>query len=196
MAIVSATFVKSASKLSECPESDLPEFALIGRSNVGKSTLINMLTQQKKLAKASVTPGKTQLLNYFLINKARHLVDLPGYGYAKYSKTQRIQWMDTMQDYFMKRPNLQKVFVLVDGSLPPQKIDSEFMEVLQDDNIDFALIITKIDKVNQKDAHKYMEARKAEYNKVLKTIPEMFISSSIKGRGRNEIVSYIEGLLE
>lgn len=180
MPIVSASFVKSASKLSECPVSDLPEFALIGRSNVGKSSLINMLTQQKKLAKASVTPGKTQLLNYFLINKARHLVDLPGYGYAKYSKTQRIEWMDTMQDYFMHRPTLRKVFVLIDGSLPPQKIDSEFLEVLQEDGIDFAIIITKVDKINQSDAHKYMEARKAEYKKVIKTIPEILISSSVK----------------
>lgn len=155
-----------------------------------------MLTQQKKLAKASVTPGKTQLLNYFLINKARHLVDLPGYGYAKYSKTQRIEWMDTMQDYFMNRPTLRKVFVLIDGSLPPQKIDSEFLEVLQEDEIDFAIIITKVDKINQSDAHKYMEARKVEYKKVIKTIPEILISSSVKWRGRNEIVSYIEGLLE
>lgn len=104
--------------------------------------------------------------------------------------------MDTMQDYFMHRPSLRKIFVLIDGSLPPQKIDSEFLEVLQDDNIDFAIIITKVDKINQSDAHKYMEARKAEYKKVIKKIPEILISSSIKGRGRNEIVAYIEGLLE
>ena len=195
MPILSATFVKSASKLSECPISDLPEFALIGRSNVGKSSLINMLTQQKKLAKASVTPGKTQLLNYFLINKSRHLVDLPWYGYAKYSKTQRIEWMDTMQEYFMNRPSLRKIFVLIDGSLPPQKIDSEFLEVLQDDDIDFAIIITKVDKINQSDAHKYMEARKIEYKKVIKKVPEIIISSSVKGRGRNEILVYIEELV-
>jgi len=195
MAIVSATFVTSASKLSECPLSSLPEFALIGRSNVGKSSLINMLTQQNKLAKASVTPGKTQLLNYFLINKSRHLVDLPGYGYAKYSKKQRIEWMDTMQEYFMRRKSIRKVFVLIDGSLPPQKIDSEFLEVLHEDGINFAIIVTKVDKINQSDAHKYMEARKIEYKKVIKKIPEILISSSVKGRGRKEILEYIEDLV-
>jgi len=114
MFITSAEFIKSASKLSECPPAQYPEFALVGRSNVGKSSLINMLTQRKQLAKASVTPGKTQLLNYFLINKNRYLVDLPGYGYAKYSKTKRIEWMDTMQEFLTQRQSLKTVFVLVD----------------------------------------------------------------------------------
>ena len=126
MIIHSAQFIKSAPKLSDCPAADYPEFALIGRSNVGKSSLINMLTQTKNLAKSSTIPGKTQLLNYFLINQSRYLVDLPWYGYAKYSKTQRANWIDTMQDYLINRPTLQTVFLLIDGSIPPQNIDLDF----------------------------------------------------------------------
>jgi GTP-binding protein len=138
MQIISSEFIKSASKLSECPVADYPEFALVGRSNVGKSSLINMITQRRQLAKSSVTPGKTQLLNYFLINKSRYLVDLPGYGYAKYSKAQRIDWMDTMQEYLTKRSSLKIVFLLIDGSIPPQPIDLEFMQLLQEDQDSFS----------------------------------------------------------
>jgi GTP-binding protein len=128
MLIKSANFLKSASKPSEGPLEDFPEFAFIGRSNVGKSSLINMLTQRKQLAKVSVTPGKTALINYFIINNNRYLVDLPGYGYAKKSKAQRMSREKVMWDYFRGRPTLKTVFLLIDGSILPQHIDLEFIE--------------------------------------------------------------------
>lgn len=192
MNIVSATFIKSASKLAECPSADFPEFALVGRSNVGKSSLINMLTQRTKLAKSSVTPGKTQLLNYFLINENRYLVDLPGYGYAKYSKSQRIQWMDTMQEFLTKRPTLKQIFVLIDGSIPPQILDIEFIQVLEDEKIPFQVIITKTDKCTQSDLHKHLTGFKQLLAQYVRTNPQIFQSSSAKGRGRREILEYIE----
>lgn len=192
--ITSAEFIKSASKLSECPPAQYPEFALVGRSNVGKSSLINMITQRKKLAKASVTPGKTQLLNYFLINKNWYLVDLPGYGYAKYSKTKRIDWMDTMQEYLTQRPSLKTVFVLIDGSIEPQTIDFDFMEVLKEEHVPFEIVITKTDKVNQKDLHKNTTAFQKCYKDRFGDHPELFMTSSIKGRGKDKILEKIAQL--
>ena len=195
MIITSAEFIKSASKLSECPLAEYPEFALVGRSNVGKSSLINMITQRKQLAKSSVTPWKTQLLNYFLINKNWYLVDLPGYGYAKYSKTKRIEWMDTMQEYLTQRQSLKTVFVLVDGSIPPQTIDLEFMEVLKEDQIPFEIIITKTDKTNQKELHKHMTLFQNTYQDRFWETPLVFMTSSVKGRGKDKILEKIESLL-
>lgn len=193
--ITSAQFIKSASKFSECPPAQYPEFALVGRSNVGKSSLINMLTQRKQLAKASVTPGKTQLLNYFLINESRYLVDLPGYGYAKYSKTKRIDWMDTMQEYLTKRESLKKVFILVDGSIPPQDIDFDFMDVLTEDQISFEIIVTKTDKTNQKELHKNSTAFQKKYEERFHKKPELFMTSSVKGRGKDQILKRIDDIL-
>lgn len=196
MQITSAQFIKSASKLSECPPAEYPEFALVGRSNVGKSSLINMITQRKQLAKASVTPGKTQLLNYFLINKNRYLVDLPGYGYAKYSKTQRIDWMDTMQEFLTQRESLKTIFVLIDWSIEPQSIDFEFIEVLKEDQIPFEIIITKTDKVNQKDLHKNTTALQKRYIEKFGHQPELIMTSSSKGRGKDKILDKIESFLQ
>lgn len=193
--ITSAQFIKSASKFSECPPAQYPEFALVGRSNVGKSSLINMLTQRKQLAKASVTPGKTQLLNYFLINESRYLVDLPGYGYAKYSKTKRIDWMDTMQEYLTKRESLKKVFILVDGSIPPQDIDFDFMDVLTEDQISFEIIVTKTDKTNQKELYKNSTAFQKKYEERFHKKPELFMTSSVKGRGKDQILKRIDDIL-
>ncbi len=196
MIITSAQFIKSASKLSECPPAEYPEFALVGRSNVWKSSLINMLTQRKQLAKSSVTPGKTQLLNYFLINKSRYLVDLPGYWYAKYSKKQRIDWMDTMQEFLTQRPSLKVVFVLVDWSIQPQTIDFEFMKVLKEDQIPFEIIITKTDKSNQKDLYKNTIALQNMYEKYFWNKPNFIMTSSIKGRGKDNLLDKIEKILQ
>lgn len=154
MEITSAKFITSAAQLSQCPHTDIVEFACIGRSNVGKSSLINMLTERKQLAKVSVTPGKTQLINYFLINETRHLVDLPGYGYAKISKTERAKREQRMRDYMINRPQLANIFLLLDGSISPQKIDLDYINELHLHNVPFTIIITKTDKCNQKELHR------------------------------------------
>lgn len=150
MLIKSLSFVKSASKLAECPAERLPEIAVIGRSNVGKSTLINMLMQQI-IAKSSVKPGKTQLINYFLVNESRYFVDLPGYGYAKASLESRRKWIDESYRYFTERKPY--ILLLIDGSIPPQKIDLEFAQALVEEQLEFGIIITKTDKATQKDLH-------------------------------------------
>lgn len=195
MIITSADFIKSASKLAECPPAEYPEFALVGRSNVGKSSLINMLTQRKQLAKASVTPGKTQLLNYFLINKNRYLVDLPGYGYARYSKKQRIDWMDTMQEYLTQRQSLKTVFVLVDWSILPQTIDFEFMQLLKEEKFFFEIVITKTDKTNQKELHKNITALQKTYEEYFKERPNLLMTSSAKWRWKDIVLDKISSFL-
>jgi len=157
MKIHSARFVTSASKLSQCPEDLLSEIAFIGRSNVGKSSVINMLVNQNKLAKSSVKPGKTQLINFFLVNELRYLVDLPGYGYAKVDVGSRKKWMDMIQDYLIQREGLKLVFVLIDASIPPQKIDLEFVQTLEEEAIHFALIFNKIDKAPQKKIQQHVK---------------------------------------
>ena len=180
MIITSAKFTKSASKLIECPSADFPEFAFIGRSNVGKSSLINMLTQRNSLAKVSGTPGKTTLLNYFLINEARYLVDLPGYGYAKQTKQERFKWTSTLWEYFINRPTLKTVFLLIDGSILPQHIDLEFMDILEAEKIPFDIVITKTDKCNQKDLYKHLTLLKGEIEKLLGRLPKIFYTSNVK----------------
>ena len=146
MQITSATFVKSSQVVADMPPPSLPEYGFVGRSNVGKSSLINALTQRKKLAKTSGTPGKTQLINHFLINESWYLADLPGYGYARVSKKQRKVFQNMIQEYLFKRENLMNVFVLVDSRLPPQEGDLEFMEMLGIKRIPFSIIFTKIAK--------------------------------------------------
>ncbi len=195
MQISHAHFVKSASTWKESPDQFLPEFAFIGRSNVGKSSLINMLTQRNKLAKASRNPGKTKLINYFLINESWFLVDLPGYGYAKSAISERVTWLDRTQEYFHNRPCLLHVFVLVDGSIPPQQIDIDFCCALQEDAIPFSVVVTKIDKTTQRNAHRYMEDLKKLLLENLPTLPQMFLSSSKKGRGREKILAYMDTLM-
>lgn len=191
MIIKSSDFIKSSSKSIECPKNDIPEFAFIGRSNVGKSSLINMLTQNKKLAKISGNPGKTLLINHFLINKNWFLVDLPGYGYAKISKKEKKKIENIIIDYFTQRVNISLTFVLIDIRLKPQLIDIEFMNWLSNNNIKFKIIFTKEDKLklNQKNenASKYIN----EVFQKLKIYPEFVVSSAKTKKGRNEISNLI-----
>ena len=191
MIIKSSDFIKSSAKTIECPKNDIPEFAFIGRSNVGKSSLINMLTQNKKLAKISGNPGKTLLINHFLINKNWFLVDLPGYGYAKISKKEKKKIENIIIDYFTQRVNISLTFVLIDIRLKPQLIDIEFMNWLSNNNIKFKIIFTKEDKLklNQKNenASKYIN----EVFQKLKIYPEFVVSSSKTRKGRNEISNLI-----
>ena len=191
MIIKSSDFIKSSSKTIECPKNDIPEFAFIGRSNVGKSSLINMLTQNKKLAKISGNPGKTLLINHFLINKNWFLVDLPGYGYAKISKKEKKKIENIIIDYFTQRVNISLTFVLIDIRLKPQLIDIEFMNWLSNNNIKFKIIFTKEDKLklNQKNenASKYIN----EVFQKLKIYPEFVVSSAKTKKGRNEIFNLI-----
>ena len=161
MEIKQAEFVISNTDISKCPPPDLPEYAFIGRSNVGKSSLINMLTGNKKLAKISSKPGKTQLINHFLINKAWYLVDLPGYGFAKIAKSQRLKWEKFVVEYILKRPNLMNLFVLIDSRIPPQKIDLEFMTMLGENGVPFTMVFTKVDKLSSTKSAKML----AKYGK-------------------------------
>ena len=193
--IKTAEFLKSSSKLEECPDEKLPEFAFIGRSNVGKSSLINMLTDRKKLAKTSAVPGKTQLINHFLINEAWHLVDLPGYGWAKVSKTEKNKGVKMIDKYIYYRPNLIGVFVLVDSRHEPQKPDLEFIQKLGENEVPFTLIFTKIDKLGKTLVQKNI----AKYKRVLlsqwEELPTMFLSSSETSQGKEEILDFISSVL-
>ena len=189
MLIQSLAFVKSASKLSECPDPKFPEIAVIGRSNVGKSTLINML-MQKPIAKSSDKPGKTQLINYFLVNENWYFVDLPGYGYAKASLESRRKWIDETYEYFIDRKPL--ILVLIDGNIPPQKIDLEFLQALSEESLDFVIVVTKADKANQKTLHQNIRLLKQSVQKQIWFLPEMVVSSSVKKMGRDQILSIIE----
>ena len=191
MIIKSTAFIKSSSNCNECPTNDIPEFAFIGRSNVGKSSLINMLTQSKKLAKISGSPGKTLLINHFLINKDWFLVDLPGYGYAKISKKEKRKIENIIIDYFTNRSNITLTFLLVDIRHNPQQIDLEFMDWLNNNNIDFKLIFTKDDKLkiseNEKKAIDYIETIYKQF--LIK--PEFIVSSSTTKKGREKILNLI-----
>ena len=189
MQISSVTFVKSASKLSECPSSNFPEIAVIGRSNVGKSSLINFL-MDKTIAKASDKPWKTQLINYFLVNESRYFVDLPWYGYAKFSLEQRRKWIDEIHAYFLQRKPF--ILLLIDGSLPPQKIDLEFISALTEENLNFALILTKTDKANQKTLHQNIKLLKQALQKEMWKVPELLLSSTIKKQGKEQILAFID----
>lgn len=202
MEIVNASFLVSSSKVEQCPPPNLPEYAFIGRSNVGKSSLINMLTNNSKLAKVSKTPGKTTLINHFIINKdaktARpwFLVDLPGYGYAKRSQSQRVQWQKMLADYFQKRENLQTVFVLIDSRIKPQQIDLDFLAQLGEWGIPFNIIFTKADKNTQSETAKnvkaFIEALKEEWE----YIPMNFVTSAVKFTGKKQLLAYVDDLNE
>lgn len=175
-----------------CPKDDRPEFAFIGRSNVGKSSLINMLSGKKDLAHTSKKPGKTQLINFFLINHQWHLVDLPGYGYAKISKSKRKEWEKMIQDYLVKRLQMQCAFVLVDSMIPPQKNDLEFMDWLGEMHIPFVIVFTKVDRLKPAQLEENLQAIREELSKYWDPLPQQFLSSSEKGVGREEILSFIE----
>jgi GTP-binding protein len=192
MIIHSATFVKSSPSLKECPTTTKPEFAFIGRSNVGKSSLINMLTGWKRLAKISVQPGKTRTINHFYINENWYLVDLPGYGYAKVPVKLRDKWIKSTQNYVLRRDNLVCLFVLLDVRLKPQRSDLEFMEFLGNKQIPFARVFTKSDKISKKSLEQSIIFYDTEMLKTWDSLPATFISSSVTAEGREEILSYIE----
>lgn len=192
MEIKKAEFTLSAPMVSMCPNDTKPEYAFIGRSNVGKSSLINMLCRNKKLAKTSATPGKTLLINHFIINNEWYLVDLPGYGYAKRSKKE-IEKLDQMiRGYILQRQQLVNVFVLVDIRLEPQKIDLEFMEWLGVSSIPFSIIFTKADKLTANKCQQAMAAYKKKLSETWEELPPIFLTSAEKRDGRDEVLDYIE----
>ena len=192
MKINSAEFVKSAAKLKQCPNLNLPEIAFFWRSNVWKSSLINMLTQKKDLAKCSKIPWKTKLFNFFLINKSRIIVDLPWYWYAKIWNNERKQWLDSTQQFLNTRKNLKKTFLLIDWSLPPQKIDIEMIQCFIEDKINFSIIITKLDKCNQKTRSKNQKLLKDEFKKKWLNDIKILNVDNIHWKWREEVLSLIE----
>jgi GTP-binding protein len=195
MIIKKAEFVISSSKLSQCPQADKPEFAFIGRSNVGKSSLINMLTNNKNLAKTSSTPGKTQLINHFLINDSWYLVDLPGYGYAQVSKSERDKWQNMINDYLLKRENLLTVFVLVDSRLTPQKKDLDFINFLGTNQIPLEIIFTKTDKQSKKKTKDNVTLFSNAMKEIWEELPKIFLSSAIEKEGKEDILTEIENII-
>jgi GTP-binding protein len=192
MIIRSATFVKSSPALKDCPTTLKPEFGFIGRSNVGKSSIINMLTGFSKLAKTSVQPGKTRTINHFYINESWYLVDLPGYGYAKVPIRLREKWVKATENYIMKRENLVSLFVLLDSRHKPQKSDLEFMEYLGNNQIPFARVFTKSDKLTKTALQLSVETYNNEMLRNWDSLPVSFITSAVNGNGRDEILGYIE----
>lgn len=194
MQIKTATYASSHSRVSKLPPEGTPEFAFIGRSNVGKSSLINMLVDRKELAHTSGKPGKTQLISYFKINQSWYLTDLPGYGYAKVSKKTRGKWEARTENYFMKRQSLMSAFVLIDSAIPPQKIDLEFCNWLGELGVPFVLVFTKVDRKKSRDGGQIEEFK----NALLETweeLPKIFVSSATKTTGKDEILDFIEATL-
>ena len=192
MNVARAEFVVSNTRVDHCPKTKMPEYAFIGRSNVGKSSLINMLCNRKKLAKTSSRPGKTQLINHFLINKKWYLVDLPGYGYARASKTQKKTFQKFIVDYFTKRKELVSAFLLIDIRHEPQPIDLDFLRWLGEHFIPFSIVFTKVDKIKEKE----IETKVSDYLEVLKedweSLPLYFVTSSEKRLGREPLLNYIQ----
>ena len=195
MQITRAQFVCSSEKATQVPRDAMRDIAFIGRSNVGKSSLINMLTGVKGLAKVSATPGKTRLINHFLINGSWYLVDLPGYGYARVSKTQRGDFARIILDYVLKCERMHYLFVLVDSRLEPQKIDLRFIEMLGQNGVPFGIIFTKCDKLSAAQTSRNVEAYRRELSQQWEELPPMFLSSSATGSGRDQILQYIEDCL-
>jgi len=191
MIISSAIFIKSSARVDQCPAADKPEFAFIGRSNVGKSSLINMLTSRRSLAKISVNPGKTQTINHFLINDSWYLVDLPGYGYAKVSQKMREEWNTLISYYVRKRENLVSLFVLIDSRHEPIASDLEFMENLGLKQVPFARVFTKTDKISSNELEKNIAAHNNAMLKSWDSLPPTFRTSSAKSTGRDELLDYI-----
>lgn len=194
MEITSAEFIISNTQVSKCPQDGLPEYAFIGRSNVGKSSLINMLTKHSKLAMTSSTPGKTLLINHFLINKKWYLVDLPGYGYAQRGKKQQEKITKIIEDYILEREQMTTLFVLIDVRLEPQKIDIEFIEWLGENGIPFSIIFTKADKLTTNKVRDNVNFYVKKLQENWEELPPYFISSSEKRLGRDEILDYIDSI--
>lgn len=196
MIVKTAKFVSSHTGLNYLPEPNLPEFAFIGRSNVGKSSLINMLCNNSKLAKTSSTPGKTQTINHFIINEDWYLVDLPGYGYAKVSKHKRNYWQDFIVRYLRRRDNLINLFVLIDSRLKPQKIDLEFINWLGENGIPFSIIMTKTDKITNREVQKNLDQFTSVLQETWEELPPIFITSSKNKTGKEEVLNYIEEYMQ
>ena len=194
MEIKSASFVISKPHWKDCPNPVIPEYAFIGRSNVGKSSLINALCNRKGLAKTSSTPGKTQLINHFLINEEWFLCDLPGYGYAKVSKKSREDWGKMIRGYILNRENLMNTFVLIDSRIKPQQIDIDFMVFLGENGIPFSIIFTKADKLKQKELAQNVKTYEQELYKYWEALPPYFITSSEKKTGKEKVLNYISGI--
>ena len=192
---IKAKFKCSSEKISQVPKDNLKDIAFIGRSNVGKSSLVNMITGVNSLAKVSGTPGKTKLINHFLINDSWYLVDLPGYGYARVSKSTRGEFSKLITDYVLKCEKMHYLFVLVDSRLEPQKIDLRFIELLGENGIPFGIIFTKADKLSQAQLNRNVKNYKQTLSEQWEELPPMFISSSEKGTGREEIIGFIEECL-
>ena len=192
MEIKKAEFTLSAPKVSMCPKDNKPEYAFIGRSNVGKSSLINMLTNRKGLAKTSATPGKTLLINHFIINDEWYLVDLPGYGFAKRSKKELQKLEQMISGYILQREQLVNVFLLIDVRLEAQKIDQEFIQWLGDSSVPFAIVFTKADKLSATKVNQNVEAYKKVLSETWEELPPIFITSSDKKTGREDVLNYIE----
>lgn len=194
MTIRSAEFVVSNTDYRRCPQDGRPEYAFIGRSNVGKSSLINMLTGQKGLAKTSSRPGKTQLINHFLINHEWYLVDLPGYGYARTSKSNRKEWGSMMRDYFLKREALTNVYVLIDSRIPPRDIDLEFIAFLGQNGVPLTIVFTKTDKEKQRTTMGNISAMRRALAEQWEEVPTMLLTSALTGYGRDALLDHIEAI--
>jgi len=195
MIIKNARFLVSNQLVQKCPTPNKPEFAFIGRSNVGKSSLINMLCQSKNMAKTSATPGKTQLINHFIVNDSWYLVDLPGYGYARLSKSKKETFAKIINDYLAKRENLMCLFVLIDSRLEPQPIDLQFMEKLGTVGIPFAIVFTKTDKLGKEAFNNNIQLYKDKLLEDWDELPPVFVSSSTKKLGRDEILNFIDEIM-
>ncbi|MCK3682894.1 ribosome biogenesis GTP-binding protein YihA/YsxC [Maribellus sp. YY47] len=192
MEIKEAQFIVSNTDVEKCPAADRPEYAFIGRSNVGKSSLINMLTNKKTLAKTSGKPGKTRLINHFLIDKEWYLVDLPGYGYAQVPKAERLKWEKMLRNYILKRENLYCLFVLIDSRHPAQKVDLDFMEWLGVSQIPFSIVFTKSDKLKPVELENNLKAYEEKMFESWEVMPHYMVSSSETGLGKEEILTYID----
>lgn len=195
MKILNSEFIKSCTKIEDCP-TEYPEFAFIGRSNVGKSSLINMLTDRKKLAKTSSKPGKTQTINYFKINYLWYLVDLPGYGYAKTSKINRKAFEKIIKNYILRSPNLMNLFVLIDATIPPQKIDLDFINEMGINQIPLSLIFTKIDKISKPILLENVNTFQSTLLETWEAMPKFFECSSVEQTGKEDLLKYIEQILK
>lgn len=192
MKIQETRFIKSSDSLEQCPPARYPEYAFIGRSNVGKSSLINLLCNKKKLAHISATPGKTRVINHYLINETWYLVDLPGYGYSRTSKKSREKFARNITDYILYRESLVNLFLLVDSRLEPQESDLAFIQWLGENKFPFSMVFTKTDKISGNKVQNNLAVYKKELLRSWEVLPEIFLSSALKRTGRDEILEYIE----